>query len=175
LQNDKSVFILPEELRESLKQPFGRLISDEEVDTFLQQLKSEGNQVLITVGDKTTKRCEDAGLDPLLEIIDNREKRQSASYTLSPRRTTIISNPAATITAEAVREIESALKASSRSRLIVSGEEDLLVLPCIIFAKDGSIVLYGQPGQGLVAVKVNDDSKARAKNVLSKMGWSTFS
>jgi Uncharacterized protein conserved in archaea, COG1909 len=170
LQSDKPSLTLPEELRERLKEPFGRLIPDDQVDSFLQQLKQEG-QVIVTVGDRTTRRCEEAGLEPILEIIDNKEKREKASYTFFPRRTTVINNPAATITLEAIREIESALKASSRSRLIVSGEEDLLVLPSIIFAKDGTIVLYGQPGQGLVAVTVNDESRAQAKNILLKMGW----
>lgn len=170
MQRDKPVLTLPEELRESLKRPFGRLVRDDQVDSFLQQLKQE-EQVIVTVGDRTTKRCEEAGVEPILEIIDNKEKRETASYALFPRRTTVINNPAATITLEAMREIESALKASSRSRLIVSGEEDLLVLPCIIFAKEGTIILYGQPGQGLVSVTVNDESKAQARNILSKMGW----
>jgi uncharacterized protein (UPF0218 family) len=170
LQSDKSVFTLPEELRESLKKPFGRLVPDGEVDSFLQQLKQE-KQVIVAVGDRTTKRCEEAGVEPVLEIIDNKEKREMASYTLLPRRTTVINNPAATITSEAMREIESALKAGSRSRLVVSGEEDLLVLPCIIYAKDGTTVLYGQPGQGLVAVTVNDETREQAKNILLKMGW----
>lgn len=77
-----------------------------------------------------------------------------------------------TVTSEAIREVEAALKGTSRSRLIIVGEEDLLVLPCLIFAKDGSLILYGQPGEGLVAVTVDSKSRQEAKGILAKMGWS---
>lgn len=164
-------FELPEELREKLKEPFGQLIKDKDVEGFLQDLKRNPPSIIITVGDRTTKRCEDAGIDPLLEIVDNKEMRDAVSYSLSPRRTTIVENPAASITAESMREIQAALKSRSRSRIKVSGEEDLLVLPCVIYSPDGSMILYGQPGEGIVSVRVDGDSRKQAKEILAKMGW----
>jgi len=83
LQSDKPSLTLPEELRERLKEPFGRLIPDDQVDSFLQQLKQEG-QVIVTVGDRTTRRCEEAGLEPILEIIDNKEKGKRHRIHFSP-------------------------------------------------------------------------------------------
>ncbi|MEM3638295.1 MAG: DUF359 domain-containing protein [Conexivisphaerales archaeon] len=169
MQRDNTKYILPPEVRERLKQPFGRLVPDEQVLAFLQEMKKNQPAMLITVGDMTTRRCEEVGLDPLLEIIDNREKREVVAYRYSPRRTTVVDNPAATITGEAMREIEAALKAHSRSRLVISGEEDLLVLPCILYAQEGAIILYGQPNQGLVAVTVDERAKSAAKDIISAM------
>lgn len=39
--------------------------------------------------------------------------------------------------------------------ILVDGEEDLAVLPCILTAPSGSLVLYGQPGEGLVVCEVD--------------------
>jgi len=43
--------------------------------------------------------------------------------------------------------------------LIIDGEEDLLVLPVVQYAPIGSVVYYGQPGEGLVKVVVTKEKK----------------
>jgi uncharacterized protein (UPF0218 family) len=44
----------------------------------------------------------------------------------------------------------------------VEGEEDLLTLVAMAVAPLGSFVIYGQPGEGLVVVEVDDAAKNRA-------------
>ena len=47
-------------------------------------------------------------------------------------------------------------------RITVFGEEDLLVLPVCIHAPDNSIVLYGQPNEGLVLVEITTEIRNKA-------------
>ena len=50
---------------------------------------------------------------------------------------------------------------------MVDGEEDLAVIPLVIAAPDGAIVLYGQPHQGVVLRTVDCAAKETACNFLS--------
>ncbi|MCG3779568.1 MAG: hypothetical protein JW390_20152 [Nitrosopumilus sp.] len=54
-------------------------------------------------------------------------------------------------------------------RLIVNGEEDLLVLPVCIHAPENSVVLYGQPNKGLVLVQINTEIRNKAQSLLDMM------
>ena len=54
-------------------------------------------------------------------------------------------------------------------RIIVKGEEDLLVLPVVLFAPEKSVVIYGQPNEGLVIVKVNEEIRNKAKSIMNAM------
>jgi len=49
--------------------------------------------------------------------------------------------------------------------IIVNGEEDLAVIPCVLMAPNDSIILYGQPGEGIVVVEA-DKLKETAKRML---------
>ena len=67
-------------------------------------------------------------------------------------------NPAGTITENLWETIEEAisltLKDSENRIIVVKGEEDLAVLPCLLVAPENAVVLYGQPNEGLVFVNV---------------------
>jgi len=52
---------------------------------------------------------------------------------------------------------------------MVNGEEDLLVLPACIFAPENAIVLYGQPNEGLVIVKITPEIRNKAQSLLDLM------
>ena len=56
------------------------------------------------------------------------------------------------------------------ARVQVDGEEDLMAIIAIVIAPRGSVVLYGQPGVGVVAVEVGPGSKSRSRTILRKMG-----
>ena len=50
--------------------------------------------------------------------------------------------------------------------LLVEGEEDILTLAAILSAPDRSIIIYGQPKEGSVIVKVEEDSRKLARKIL---------
>lgn len=161
---------LPENLRDQLKKPLGILITDSEVtkENILKNIPQDA--FVITVGDATTEKMIRFGLNPSLQIVDSLEKRSKRD--LPPGQVnTILSctNPAAQITNESISAIKSALGMTPPIRIIVNGEEDLLVIPVVIYAPADSVVLYGQPNEGLVIVKVTEETRNKAKSILDSM------
>jgi len=53
--------------------------------------------------------------------------------------------------------------------VLVEGEEDLLVLPLMAEAPIGSVIIYGQPHEGLVVITVTDERRRWAKGFLDRM------
>jgi hypothetical protein len=54
-------------------------------------------------------------------------------------------------------------------RIVVNGEEDLLVIPVCVHAPDNSIVLYGQPNEGLVVVEITPEIRNKTQSLLDLM------
>jgi uncharacterized protein (UPF0218 family) len=110
------------------------------------------------------------GLIPSLQIIDGFEKRQKRDLPKLGSATELkIDNPATEITVESVEMIKKAFSMTSPVRITVFGEEDLLVLPVCIHAPDNSIVLYGQPNEGLVLVEITTEIRNKAQTLLDLM------
>lgn len=161
---------LSDSLRDSLKKPMGLLIKDSEVtkEAILQIMPKD--VFLITVGDATTEKMIKFGLDPSLQIVDSLEKRNKRSLPLGKVRTTLeCINPAAEITNESISIIKKAFHADVPVRIIVKGEEDLLVLPVAIHAPKNSVIMYGQPNEGLVIVKVTEEIRNKATKIMNSM------
>ena len=112
----------------------------------------------------------DFDLIPSLQIIDGLEKRQKRELLkLGNASELIIDNPPAEITLQSIEIIKKAFTMNSPVRLTVNGEEDLLVLPVCIHAPEHSIVLYGQPNQGLVLVQITTEIRNKAQTLLNLM------
>ncbi|HMK82220.1 MAG TPA: DUF359 domain-containing protein, partial [Candidatus Bathyarchaeia archaeon] len=58
---------------------------------------------------------------------------------------------------------------------IVDGEEDLLVLVVIAVAPVGSLVVYGQPNEGIVLVNVTLAKKKEVVDLLGRMDTTSTS
>jgi len=164
---------LTPELRETLKQPLGTLIRGSFIDTMkrLKKMAEQENPTsIISVGDTVSKNLAENGFFPKLYIIDNKCMRKSAKPSKLPAdRTVYITNPPGTITEEAEKAIEAALKQSEHVKIVVNGEEDLLALVAIAHASENSYVIYGQPHEGIVVVKVTSDKKTEIKSILESM------
>ena len=163
---------LPESLREELKIPLGILLPDKEttkknIEKFLTL-----DSYIITVGDRTTEKMIDFGLVPSLQIIDNLEKRTKRESPKLQENTTelFVDNPPAKITIQSIDLIKNAFLSTSPVRIIVNGEEDLLVIPVCIYAPQNAVVFYGQPNEGLVIVNVTPEIRNKTQNLLDSMG-----
>ena len=55
-----------------------------------------------------------------------------------------------------------------RVALFVDGEEDLLGFPATLLAPSGWFMLYGQPGVGMMLVKIDDRVKREAEDLLNE-------
>jgi len=82
----------------------------------------------------------------------------------SPR--TDVKNPPGMLTGDLIDALHDAM-AMPPALIYVDGEEDLAVIPAVLAAPDGAVVLYGQPGEGVVALLVDDERKNKARWLLS--------
>jgi GTP-dependent dephospho-CoA kinase len=161
---------LPENLRANLKKPFGLLLKDFEVtkDGIIKNIGT--NSFLITVGDATTERMLKLGITPSLQIVDSLEKREKRKLPEGETKTILnCNNPPGEITDDSMDAIKKAFRMDAPVRIIVNGEEDLLVLPAVLFAPENSIVMYGQPNEGLIIIKINEDKRNKAKEIMNSM------
>jgi len=150
---------LPDDLRDQLKKPLGNLISDNDPNRENIIKKISAESVIITVGDRTTENILQLGLKPQIQIIDGLEKRNQRIVPADDTINTNLScrNPPGEITEESMQIIQKAFSCESPVRITVDGEEDLLVIPVCIHAPENSIVMYGQPNEGLVIVHVTPE------------------
>jgi len=162
---------LPESLREQLKTPLGELVLQEDVskENILNKVSSES--IVITVGDKTTENIIHLGIIPQIQVIDGLEKRNQRNIPMDEtiRTEFTCKNPSGEITEESIQTIQNAFSCERPVRIIVKGEEDLLVIPVCIFAPENSVVMYGQPNEGLVFVHVTPEMQAKVQKILDSM------
>jgi len=126
---------------------------------------------LITVGDATTENMLNLGIAPSLQIVDNQEKRKERKSVSVKGVNTVLSckNPAGEITTESIATIKKGFDSKPPVRIIVDGEEDLLVIPACIYAPDNAILMYGQPNEGLVIVRINAEIRNKVQVILDSM------
>jgi len=161
---------LPNSLREQMKTPLGVLLPESQTDKSNIEKYLSKNSYVITVGDRTTEKMINFDLIPSLQIIDGLEKREKREPPkLSNATELTVDNPAAEITSQSIAMIKKAFTLQSPVRLFVNGEEDLLVLPACIHAPENTVVLYGQPNQGLVIVRITPEIRNKAQRLLDLM------
>ena len=155
---------LPEDLRLKLKEPLGDFLAD------LGELK---NKTLICVGDQASKDVLAYGLKPKLCVYDGKINRIEVEIPAEIKNHDAlelrVSNQPGTLSNEVFNAVEKALTSETNHKLMVDGEEDLVTLVAIKYASNGSLVLYGQPGEGLVLVEVNDVKKREIDSILDGM------
>ena len=107
---------------------------------------------------------------PQLSIVDNKVMRKNIEpVLLEVDQTLRVKNPPGTITEEAVTAVQEALKCNYRVKIVVDGEEDLLTLIAVLFAPEDSLIVYGQPHEGVVVVKATHEKKAEVAEILKAM------
>jgi uncharacterized protein (UPF0218 family) len=161
------------ELRLKFKEPFGVLICGSFAETMREMerlVKRENPPKLVSVGDTVSRNLHEHQLIPQLSITDNkRMRKQIKPRAFTGKDVVHVKNPPGTITEEAVAAIKEALESSKHVHIIVDGEEDLLVLIAVFYAPEKSLVVYGQPYEGIVVVEVTSEKKAEAAEILKAM------
>ena len=165
-----------------LKKPFGSLIkqkdiSKEKIFYFIKESK-----MIITVGDATTEKILSFDLMPNLAIIDGIERRiKKSELEIVNLKNMFLTknriynqyqckNTKGTISKEAYLTINKILFEGEQAIIFIDGEEDLLALPVFVLAPLDSIVFYGQPLEGIVMVKINEEIKIKSSNLIKSIG-----
>jgi len=166
-------YSLTPELRRKLRDPLGILIRgsfSETMKRFKDITEKEKPSRTISVGDTVSKNLVKNHMFPQLSIVDNRVMRKRIQPTsLAAENTICVRNPPGTITEEALLAIRDAFKSNRRVKIVVDGEEDLLTLIAVFYAPENSFVVYGQPYEGVVVVKVTPEKKAEVAEILKAM------
>lgn len=164
---------LTPQLRKELKKPLGILFRgsvEEIIQIAKAMIEKERPPKTVTIGDRVSQDFFDHSITPNLMIIDNRIMRKSIPPISATAETIIHAhNPPGTITDEAWAAIETASKSPTRTKIIVDGEEDLLALVAILAVPENSLIFYGQPRKGVVAVKATSTMKKRVENIVNQM------
>ena len=166
---------LQQSLRSELKEPLGPLYTDAD------ELLAASGRPLVAVGDVVTCHLLDADETPDVALVDERTKRSAVDETVAEtiadaegfNRELPVSNPAATLTADLLSALREALDTDEATLIRVDGEEDLAALPAVAIATDSASVVYGQPGEGMVLVTVDDQSRSRTRELLDRMAGDT--
>jgi len=161
------------DFRAELKKPLGELLKGNEEETIpllKQKIEEEKPKMVLAVGDRVSMTLASLGLKVKLYIYDEKIKRTLVRKPELPvKKTLYVQNPAGTITDESIEAIKKGLKFRGPVAVCVDGEEDLLTLPAILYAPKNSVVVYGQPNEGVVLVKVTDEKKKFVEDIIRKM------
>jgi uncharacterized protein (UPF0218 family) len=160
---------LPEDLREELGKPIGKLVS-----AWALRKHLENSPRTISVGDVVTITLLQMKLEPDVAVFDYKTQR-SEDYKAKERiakmggRLVKVENPPAKITRALWKAVKEAVNAQDRVKIEVVGEEDLAALVAIATAPEGAHVIYGLPKKGMMVVEVNRDSRKLASAAIRKM------
>tara|TARA_B100000676_G_scaffold313550_1_gene397259 strand:+ start:21036 stop:22052 length:1017 start_codon:yes stop_codon:yes gene_type:complete len=174
---------LTKAVESNLKDPFGILIEgpEDNPEVAMRLVLNEINGYhgpLIAVGDVTVKTLQDIGHCPDIALIDERTKREFWSGTLDideNKYDNVINckNKAGLLSVDLFESCKTAISNWSESKqstiIRVDGEEDLAPLLLHPLAPLGAVILYGQPGKGVVVRYTGIDSKSRCRELLSYM------
>ncbi|HKZ94066.1 MAG TPA: GTP-dependent dephospho-CoA kinase family protein [Candidatus Bathyarchaeia archaeon] len=169
----KHTLVLKPELRQELKNPLGLLIKGTPEQTMKQLsllIQREKPEYLISVGDVVSQNMLKTGVQPHLMIVDGKVMREK-TQTIKTQKSRKIKaeNPAGTITAQSWLVVKEALRQKQPTQIMIDGEEDLLTLVAVLMAPQGSYVVYGQPHEGIVAVKVDETAKHKVNLIIKAM------
>ncbi len=170
---------LPESLREFLAKPHGKLYRGKGLETIEKIREIRRYSPLVCVGDLVTYYTFKAGYEPDLVVIDLKTVRdlidsEMVAYMESKLVNYIkkkVKNPPALITPELAELLVESVKELKNRKIyvLVEGEEDLATVLLVYLLPYNSLILYGQPGEGVVALVVDREQKNIIPGVLEKM------
>ena len=164
---------LPPEQRRELKNPLGKLITGSPNEAMLklkQIVDDQKPSLIVAVGDMVSKSMTEHNVPVHIIVVDNKILREDVKPMQVEAKTTLhVKNPPGTLTPGAWTTFQEALKKTKPAKVLVDGEEDLFTLVAVALAPDKSLVVYGQPNQGLVAVRVDREARRKVQLILDAM------
>jgi len=159
--------------RAQLRRIYGELLSEVQA----VRLALASSAPIVCVGDVSTLNLARGGITPLVSVVDFKSERkplaegEAEEIRALDARVFHAYNPSGCISGEAAGALSDAFahaKHGGNAVVIIDGEEDLLLLPALVLAPDGALVFYGQPKQGIVLERINEQSRSRAQKFLEE-------
>lgn len=164
---------LPDFLREELAKPHGRLYKDgERVFEKIEEIKS--CPMLACVGDLVAYCAFAVKIKPEIVVLDGKTLRERNLRFEIPEEYSKIyaKNPPGFITSDLINALKKAVETAKTKKkvvVLIDGEEDLAVMPLGLLLPENSLIVYGQPREGVVALIVDKDAKAKILKLLKQM------
>ncbi len=155
-----------------LNDPLGELWApdiSENVKRLKVFLEKDKPPYFATVGDYVTSNILEAGIHPEIAVVDHKIMRRDVDPIEFKCDHESVDNPPGTITAESQRALYGALEHTNGFRLVADGEEALLVLPLMAYLPEGSVIVYGQPREGMVVITLTEEKKVWARDFMASM------
>ena len=164
--------VLPDNLRDILKEPIGQLVDEKQL---LKLLKNE--KYIVSIGDLVTYTLLKHEIEPVFCIVDFKTRRGVCSSEIIEviksfgKKSIVVQNPPATISDDLWNVIEMAYENLEMGslRIEIDGEEDLASLAAIYLAPLDVTIIYGLPDKGVLVVKPTRENKKFVKEVIDKM------
>ncbi len=166
------MYKIPENLRDILNKPIGKLVNEKKL---LQILKNE--KKIVSIGDTVTYTLLKNGFEPIFCIVDYKTHRGVCEDEIVEKiksfskKTIKVENPPGLITDdlwEVIKIIFENLE-NGPFRIEIEGEEDLASLIVLFFAPSDVTIIYGLPNKGVLVVKPTKEIKDKVKKVLEIM------
>ncbi len=145
------------------------------VTGFVTGSSTHNLQLLISVGDAVTKNLLENDLTPDISIVDFKIRRKVVHKNIAEfgfRDIKVFEsarNKPGTLSYGAYTKLLGLIKEEARPAVLrINGEEDLMTLLAIFLAPLNSLIVYGQPDEGIVVVEVTEEKKEKARQFLSK-------
>ncbi|WP_202319418.1 GTP-dependent dephospho-CoA kinase family protein [Archaeoglobus neptunius] len=165
---------LPENMREEFAKPHGKLYRGSGERLILEVEEIGDCRLLCCVGDLVSASAVKVGVIPDIAVIDGKTLREDSvefeTEVFDERIETW--NPAGYVSCRLISDLKKAVELADDGKKVmvfVDGEEDLAVVPLGILLPENSLIIYGQPREGVVALKVDVDKKILILNLLRRM------
>lgn len=164
------MLVLPESMRDGVRKPFGKVYDGKK----LLETCRRAPRPLVAVGDQCGFNLIADGIFPDIFIFDFKIKRveiapdMKKAFAPHVKNAFMVLSAPGQITDELQIAVSQVLE-SGKGAVFVVGEDDLSALLVMAQAKEGTLV-YGQPGDGAVVVKLGDkETVKKAKGFLDRM------
>ncbi len=168
--HDEGMFLtrdvkIPDSLREKLRDPYGVLFGD--VEKAAAYMK--GSEI-IAVGDCVSYSLYSLGIMPKIFVVDGRVRRKPYEKKIPLDYESVSAkNEPGYLSRELWTAVQRALDMSKSVKIEVDGEEDMAALPFMLLANAGASVTYGLFDRGVCVIKVDDNAKKMARNLLRRI------
>jgi len=143
---------------------------NETMSKLSELIESVKPKKIISIGDIVSRNILERNLPLNVFIVDNRSMRELIEpIDASVSKVLHLINPAGAISGDSWRIIDEAINSEGLVKVLVEGEEDLLTIVAALLAPVNSMVVYGQPNEGIVVINVTEEVKKEMREIINKM------
>ncbi len=144
---------------ERMQEKIGLLITGEIPEPYKILKKMLKEEKVIAIGDVVVENLLKVGIEPVMIIVDGKSMRKERKTEMECEIT--VKNPQSEITEELMDAVKKGYE-----RIFVEGEEDLASLPAILYADENTLIVYGEPSQGIMVIRPTKENKRKVEETL---------